>query len=406
MRLRVKNKNLKIKIKESFLRDSKIFIFYLLIFILFLTGCGKKKAAIVRPAALVTACETISKDVPVYIDEIGSATASESVSIRPQASGQITEINFIDGADLKKGDALFTIDPRPYQAALQQAQASLAQSQAALSLAKSEFERAKGLLPSGAVSKDSYEIKQNDVVVKEAVVQSCKAAVQTAQVNLDYCFIRSPIDGRAGKRQVDIGNVVTANSGDVLLTIQRLNPIYADFTITERDLSYVREEMTKDDLETYVRLPDEPDANASKGKLTFLDNAVQGETGTVKLRATLSNANHHFWPGQFVQVRLVLRTIKNAVLAPYEAVQTSQNGPYVYVVKPDSTAELRLVKLGQQQDKMIVISEGLKAGEKVITSGQLTVTPGGKVQIASAAPEQKTQQQQQTNKIIKQTEGK
>jgi multidrug efflux system membrane fusion protein len=365
----------------------------LLLIGLTLPACKKKNVAMERPPALVTISEAVVKDAPAYIDEIGSCTAREVVSVHPQISGQITEIHFTDGADLKKGDLLFSIDPRPNQAALVQAQASLAQSIASLALAKSEFERAKGLLPTGALSKESYDIRQNAVAVGEAQVQAGQAAVQTAQVNLDYCFIRSPIDGRAGQRQVDVGNVVTAsnsnvpNSGTPLLVIQRLDPIYADFTITERDLASVRREMTKDDLKTYVWLPDESDANAREGNLTFLDNAVQEGTGTVKLRATLQNQDHYFWPGQFVKVRLVLRILKDAVLVPSEAIQISQNGPFVYVLRPDSTAELRLVKPGQQQDKLVIVTDGLKVGEKVVTGGQLTVTPGGKVRVQETTPQ-------------------
>ncbi|MFZ0035132.1 MAG: efflux RND transporter periplasmic adaptor subunit [Sedimentisphaerales bacterium] len=357
-----------------------------------LFGCRKKSVAMERPPALVTASEAVARDVPTYIDEIGTCTACEVVSVHPQIAGQITEIHFTDGADLKKGDMLFTIDPRPNQAALVQAQASLAQSTASLALAKSEFERVKTLLPTGAISKEEYDIRQNAVAVGEAQVQASQAAIQTAQVNLDYCFIRSPIDGLAGQRQVDIGNVVTAsnsnvpNSGTPLLVIQRLDPVYADFTITERDLASVRRQMAKDDLKTYVRLPDESDANAREGNLTFLDNAVQEGTGTVKLRATLRNQDHYFWPGQFVRVRLVLSTLKDAVLVPSEAIQISQNGPFVYVIRPDSTAELRLVKLGQQQGNLVVITDGLAAGEKVVTSGQLTVTSGGKVRLQEMTP--------------------
>jgi membrane fusion protein, multidrug efflux system len=338
-----------------------------------------------RPPAQVIVAETIAKDVPLYIDQIGTCTAFEVVSIRPQASGQITEIHFTDGNDLKKGDPLFTIDPRPYQATLKQAKASLAQSKASLDLAKLEFERAQKLLPDNAISKEDYDTRQSAVTVAEAQEQAGQAAVQTAQVNLDYCFIRSPIDGRAGQRQVDIGNTVTANSGTTLLVIQRPNPIYADFTITERDLASVRREMAKGTLKTYVRLPDESDANAREGDLTFLDNAVQEETGTVKLRATLQNTDYHFWPGQFVQVKLVLDILKNAVLAPSEAIQTSQNGSFVYVIGQESMAELRLVKLGQLQGKFVVVTDGLKASEKVVTGGHLMVTPAGKVLVVDAA---------------------
>jgi multidrug efflux system membrane fusion protein len=261
---------------------------------------------------------------------------------------------------------------------------------ASLALAKSEFERAKALVPTGAISKEEYDVRQSAVTVGEAQVQASQAAIQTAQVNLDYCFIHSPIDGLAGQRQVDIGNVVTTaanNGGTLLLVIQRLDPIYADFTITERDLVSVRQKMAEGVLKTYVWLPDEPEANARDGNLTFLDNAVQKGTGTVKLRATLSNPNHYFWPGQFVRVRLVLSILKDAVLVPSGAIRLGQKGSFVYVLKPDSTAELRLVKLGQRQGELVIITEGLKVNEKVLTSGQLAVTPGGKVRVQETTPQ-------------------
>ncbi|MGB8227415.1 MAG: efflux RND transporter periplasmic adaptor subunit, partial [Sedimentisphaerales bacterium] len=334
----------------------------------------------------VSISEAVLQDVPVYIDEIGTCTAYEIVSIRPQVSGQITKIHFTDGADLKKGDLLFTIDPRPYEAALKQAQASLAKSTAALALAKSSFERSKELVSTGAVSKEGYDIKQNAVVLAEAQVQSDQAAVQAAQVNLEYCSIRSPIDGRAGQRCVDVGNVVTANSADagaVLLVIQKLDPIYADFTITEQDLESVRQEMAKGSLKTYVRLPDKPDANACQGTLTFLDNAVKQETSTIKLRATLPNTDRYFWPGQFVHVRLVLSVEKDVVLVPSEAVQNSQSGQFVYVVKPDQTAEFRPVIAKRALDGKTVV-EGVQAKEVVVTDGHLRLVPGAKIQVKTS----------------------
>jgi multidrug efflux system membrane fusion protein len=371
-------------------RITSLAVLLLLLIVLTLSGCGKRPGSFERPPAMVTISDAVSQDVPVYLDQIGTCTAREVVSVHPQITGQITDINFVDGADIKKGDPLFIIDPRPSQAALVVAQASLAQSTAALELAKSELERAKTLIPTGALSREEYDIRQNAVAVGEAQVQASQAAIQTAQVNLGYCFIHSPIDGRAGQRQVDTGNVVTpSNLGNstLLVVIQRLDPIYADFTITERDLKPVRQKMAQGDLKAYVSIPDTPEANSREGTLTFLDNAVQEGTGTVKLRATLQNADHYFWPGQFVQVRLVLSILKDAVLVPSQALQTSQNGPFVYVIKQDSTAELRLIKLGQQQDKLVVATEGLKAGEKVVTSGQLTVTPGAKVRVQEPAPQ-------------------
>ncbi len=361
-------------------------IISLLLVALAFTGCRKKQAAVERQPAWVSVSEALSQDVPVYIDEIGTCTAHEIVSIRPQVSGQITKIHFTDGADLKKGDPLFTIDPRPYEAALKQAQASLTQSTASLNLAKATFERVKELLPTGAISQDGYDTKQNAVILAEAQVQADQAAVQTAQVNLEYCSICSPIDGRAGQRCVDIGNVVIANSTDagaVLLVIQQLDPIYADFTVTEQDLESVRQEMAKGELKAYVKPPDKPDANAREGNLTFLDNAVKQETGTIRLRATVPNTDRYFWPGQFVKVRLVLSIIKDAVLVPSEAVQNGQTGQFIYVVKPDQTVELRLVTAKRTLDGQTVV-DGIKAKEVVVTDGQLRLTDGAKIQIKTS----------------------
>jgi len=351
-----------------------------------LSGCREKDVTIEQPPVWVTVSEAVSQDVPVYIDNIGSCTAREVVSIRPQVSGQITEIHFTDGADLKKGDLLFTIDPRPYEAALKKTQASLTQSIAALTLAKSSFERVKELVSTGAISKEGYDTKQNAVVLAEAQVQSDQAAVQMAQVNLEYCFIHSPIDGRAGQRCVDVGNVVTSNNTDVgavLLVIQQLDPIYADFTIPEQNLESVRQEMAKGALKTYVRLPDKPDANAREGTLTFLDNAVQQETSTIKLRATLPNHDHYFWPGQFVHVRLVLSVEKDVVLVPSEAVQNSQSGQFVYVVKPDQRVEFRPVVANRTLDGQTVV-EGVQAKEVVVTDGHLRLVPSAKVQVKTS----------------------
>jgi multidrug efflux system membrane fusion protein len=221
------------------------------------------------------------------------------------------------------------------------------------------------------------------VILAEAQMQSDQAALQMAQVNLDYCFIHSPIDGRAGQRQVDIGNVVTANSntaGAVLLVIQQLDPIYADFTIPEQSLELVRQEMAKGELKTYVQLPDKPDANARQGTLTFLDNTVKQETSTIKLRATLPNPDRYFWPGQFVHVRLVLSVEKDVVLVPSEAVQSSQTGQFVYVVKSDQTVEFRPVVAKRAIDGRTVV-DGVKAKEVVVTDGHLRLVPGAKVQI-------------------------
>ena len=336
------------------------------------------------PPPLVSVAKAQAQDVPLYLDEIGKSNAFETVTVTPQVGGRITERQFQDGANLTKGQLLFVIDPRPYQAQFDSAKGALAQAKASLELAKVEFERSSALFASKVTSKEDYDTKKSTVAVDQAQVESTEAALETAQLNLEYCYIHSPIQGRAGARLVDIGNVVQANTTGLLL-IQRLDPIYADFTITERDLPNVQKEMTRGTLKTFVRLPSDPEDRARGGKLTFLDNTVQNGTGTVFLRATISNADHHFWPGQFVNVRLVLATQKGAVVIPNQATQISQKGPFVYVVKPDNTADLRLVTLGQRQGDNIVVSQGVAAGENVIVAGQMTVAPNGKVRVDTGA---------------------
>jgi multidrug efflux system membrane fusion protein len=347
---------------------------------------ARKKAppSFERPPAAVTLAVASAQDVPVYLDEIGKTVAREMVSVAPQVTGRMMEIHFTDGGDVKKGDPLFTIDPRPFQAQLDSALATLAQQKAALDLARTQFARYAELVVTKAVSQAEYDTRKNAVAVDEAQVKQAEAAVETARLNLQYCSIRSPIDGRAGRRLVDIGNVVTANSTP-LLTIQKIDPIYADFTVNQNDLTAVQDNMRRGTLKVEVRLPDEADRPLA-GQLTFLDNAVQDATGTVQLRATVDNGERRLWPGRLVKVRLVLSTIQGAVLVPAVAPQMSAKGQFVYVVKEDSTAELRLVKTGQQQGNLVVIEEGVKPGEKVVVNGQLGVTPGGKVRDAGAAP--------------------
>lgn len=382
-------------------------------------GCQKQAPpAFERPPAPVSVVTAVAQDVPVYLDEIGKCVAREVVSIQSQVSGRITKIHFTDGANVKTGDLLFTIDPRPFEAELQQAQANLSRdtalkNQAEANLtrdiaqarnAETEANRYAQLIEQGVVSKEEYDqfrttadTANATVAADRAAVQSAKetikvdeAAITSAVVQLSYCYIHSPIDGRAGQRLVDIGNVVnpgTSGTGSSLLVIQRLDPIYADFTITQNDLSSVQQNMAQGSLKTEVSLPDEPGKSVA-GQLTFLDNAVADATGTVKLRATIPNTDYRLWPGRFVRVRLVLSTQQGAVLVPAAAPQLSAQGQFIYVIKDDSTAEMRPITLGQRQGDMIVISQGLKSGERVVFNGQLGVTPGGKVRIEEPAASQ------------------
>ncbi len=401
-----------------------------------LTACGQDPTrAVERPAAPVVVATAIARDVPVYLEAIGKTVAREVVSIQPQITGPIAAIHFTDGADLKAGDALFTIDPRPFEAALQQAEANvgrdqaqirpaeatLAQSTAAerqaqanlardvaqLENANVQERRYHNLVSEQVISRELYDQVHTTALALRATVEADRAAianaeaavtaaraaletaraalladqavVETARIQLGYTQIRSPILGRAGQRLVDVGNVVTANTS-VLLSIQRLDPIYADFTLPEADLGPIQRHMAQGTLMVEVRLPEAPDGPVA-GQLTFLDNAVQDATATVKLRATIPNGERRFWPGRFVKIRLILRRQPGAVLVPAAAPQQSAKGPFVYVVKEDATAELRVVALGQRQGELVVIAQGVRPGERVVVTGQLGVTPGGKVRI-------------------------
>jgi multidrug efflux system membrane fusion protein len=380
-----------------------------------MTGCvNKAQQSFERPPAPVTVTTVVTQDVPTYLDAIGKTVAREVVSIQPQVSGRIIKIHFTDGADVKKGDLLFTIDTRPFEVNVQQAKANLSRDQALkkqaeANLAKeiaqakwgeTQVNRYRQLAAEGVVAREQYEqLRANldslnaSVEAARAVVHSADeaikvdaAAIESAKVQLSYCYIRSPIDGRAGQRLVDIGNVVNpggandSGNGNSLLMIERLEPIYADFTISQNDLTLVQQQMRAGTLKAEVRLPDSSDEPVV-GELTFLDNAVQNTTGQVNLRATIPNPGHRFWPGRFVNIRLVLNTIRGAVLVPATAPQMSAKGSFVYVVKEDSTAEQRPVTLGQRQGDLIVVESGVQPGERVITNGQLGVTPGGKVLI-------------------------
>ena len=383
-----------------------------------LAGCvNKAQPNFERPPAPVVVSTAVSQDVSTYMDALGKIVARETVSIQPQVSGRITKIHFTDGANVRRGQLLFTVDPRPFEANLRQAQANLAKNVAAKKQAeanlareiarenwgRAQVERYRTLVEQGVVPSEQYgqlradydSLKANSEAARAAVrsadetIKVDQAAIETVKVQLSYCYIHSPIDGRAGQRLVDIGNVVNPGGpsssesaggvpGNSLLVIERLDPIYADFTISQNNLTSVQEQMRAGTLSAEVRLPDTADDPVT-GPLTFIDNAVQTETGQVTLRATLPNPGHRFWPGRFVNIRLLLGRVQGAVLVPATAPQMSAAGSYVYVIKPDSTAEQRTISLGQRQGDLIVVEKGVAAGEKVVVNGQLGVTPGGKV---------------------------
>jgi membrane fusion protein, multidrug efflux system len=337
----------------------------LVVLLLLIRGfVGRQKPAPPPAPRPVEVAKVIPKDVPLYLDEIGTTAAYETVQIQAQVTGQIVAREFKDGVDVKKGDLLFRIDPRPYEAALASAQADLALNQATLK--RQEELRAKNVSAS-----QEWDTAQ-------ANARRSEAAVAAAQVNLDHCYIKSPIDGRAGMRTVDVGNVVAPGANTSLLTIMGMDPIYTDFSVAEPDLPLVRRYLDNPNLQVVTDAGEDNIAPRS-GSLYFIDNAVQPGAGTVRLRGVTPNPDRALWPSQFVHVRLILDLLKDSKLVPSGAVQIGQNGPYIFVVKPDSTLDLRQVKPGQTQGDFTVITEGVKTGETVVVSGQLQLAPGAKV---------------------------
>jgi membrane fusion protein, multidrug efflux system len=339
----------------------------LIVLVLMLRSFTAEEKAPTRPGPRpVTAAKVLTQDVPLYIDEVGTCAAFETVQIQAQVGGQIIAREFQDGADVKKGDLLFRIDPRPYEAALAHAQADLALNQA--NLKRQETLRAQNV----TAGQEWDTAKAN--------AQKAEAAVKAAQVNLDHCYIKSPIDGRVGLRNIDVGNVVGPGS-PALVTIQGMDPIYTDFTVAEPDLPLVRRYLATGKLKVLTDAEDD-ELPPREGELTFIDNSLQPGTGTVKARAITPNPDRALWPSQFVRARLILETLKDSKLVPSGAVQIGQNGPYVFVVKDDSTLELRQVRPGQRHGDLTVVTEGVKADERVVVSGQLQLTPGAKVVVS------------------------
>ena len=355
----------------------------------FFGGCSRESSANARgsggsPPVPVLIAKATNQNVPVLIQVIGNVMQYSQVIIRSQVTGQLKEVNFKEGEEVKQGDLLFTIDPRPFQAALEQARANLARDQAQLENAQIQFERTQKLFDSQLVSQEDFDNARAAVDAQRGGVLADQAAVTNAELNVEFTKIRSPIDGRTGGLTVHAGNIIKAED-DVMVTINQIHPIYVVFSVPEQYLPEIKKEMRQAPLKVSVSIPNQENPS-HEGTLTFVDNAVDTTTGTIQLKATFANEDNALWPGQFVQVALTLSVLENAVVVPTQAVQTGQNGQFVYVVQPDQTVEMRPVITGIEQDGGTVIKSGVKVGETVVTDGQLRLVPGSKVNIKSPEP--------------------
>ena len=345
-----------------------------------LSGCSKKvEKTKGRPPALVTTASATQQNVPVLIKAIGNMEASESVVVRTQISGELTKVAFREGQDVQKGALLFQLDPRTYQAAIRKAEATLARDKVIMVNARKDYERYSQLVKDGIVTQEQAEGYRTKAESAAADMAADVAAVDSAREQLAYCTINSPISGRLGVLAVNRGNVVKAND-TVLVTINKLTPIYDSFTLPEKELPEMKRQMAGGRITVEAEVPGTTGIK-EKGIVSFIDNTVDPTTGTIRLKASFDNASKQLWPGQFVNLSLILGMKNNAVVIPSQAIQTGQNGQFVFVVKPDATADIRQVVSGPVSQEMTVIEKGLQPGEQVVIDGQMRVIPGGKVEI-------------------------
>jgi len=324
------------------------------------------------------------KNIPLQLKVIGNVEAYNSVSIKALVGGEVEGVYFREGQDVKKGDLMFKIDSRPYSAILKQAEATLARDLAQAKNAEEQARRYALLVQKEYVSKDQYDQLRANADALAAAVEADKATVENSRLLLEYCTIKSPINGRVGSVLVNTGNVIKAND-ITMTTINQIVPTYVAFSVPEQNLSDIKKYTAKKELKVDAIIPGD-EKRPAHGELTFIDNAVDKTTGTIKLKGTFANSDRRLWPGQFVDVILTLTTEMNRVVVPSQAIQTGQQGKYVYVIKDDLSAEFRLVTMERTQDNLAVISEGLAAGEKVVTDGQLRLVPGTKVEIKNEKP--------------------
>ena len=363
------------------------------------TGGARSREAV--PVLVVTA---VQKAVPVQLRAVGNVEPFTTVSIKSQVTGVLMEAHFKEGQDVKKGQQLFTIDPRPFEAALRQAEANMQRDNAQLKNLREQVRRYAELVEKQYVSREQYDLIKTNADAAEAVVEADKAAVENAKVQLSYCYIYSPVSGRVGSLLVNEGNLVRVNDGAPLVIINQVNPINVTFSVPEQHLSDLKRHMTAGQLKVDASFQSD-EGRPEQGRLEFVDNAVDRSTGTIKLKAVFANTERRLWPGQFINVALTLTTQPNAVVIPSEAVQVGQDGQHVFVVQPDNRVEVRPVTLGTTSGGEAVIIKGLAAGEQIVREGQFLLGPGSRIEIKDTAVSQGKEEKRERKAKAKTQEG-
>jgi membrane fusion protein, multidrug efflux system len=374
--------------KHAAVRLRLSILFLALSAVLLLSGCNKNQSQVAassggRPPAPVVVASVEQRDIPVQIHAIGNVESYQTVQIRSQVNGQIQKIFFKEGEDVRQGQPLFQLDKRPFQADLEKAIGQMKHDQAQAENSRIQSERYSGLEKQGIVSHEQAEQLRAQAKADASAVEADKAAVEAARVQLQYTDIVAPIDARTGVLMINLGNLVKANDTPYLVQLNQVTPVYVTFSVPEANLDRVRHRFSSGQLKV-LAYPKGQSDHPAEGRLTFIDNGVDTTTGMFKLKATFQNKDRRLWPGEFVDVALELSTQKNALVVPTKAIQTGQQGEYVYVVRTDSTAESRPVKTAGAYQNLTLISDGLKTGEQVIVNGQLRVAPNAKVVIQGA----------------------
>jgi membrane fusion protein, multidrug efflux system len=344
-------------------------------------GGGRSRGGEVVPVLVATA---VQKSVPLQIRAVGNVEAYTTVSVKSQVTGVLQQAHFKEGQDVKKGQLLFTVDPRPLEAALKQAEANLARDTAQLNNLREQVRRYAELVQKQYVSREQYDQIKTNADAAESVVDADRAAVENAKVQLSYCYIYSPVNGRVGSLLVNEGNLVRVNDGTPLVVINQINPINVTFAVPEQHLADLKRHMAGGRLKVDARFPSD-EGRPEQGGLAFVDNAVDRSTGTIKLKAEFSNQERRLWPGQFVNIALTLATQADAVVIPSEAVQVGQEGQHVFVVKEDKRVEVRPVTIGQTNEGEAIIAKGLAAGEQVVREGQFLLGPGSRIEVKDSS---------------------
>ena len=349
------------------------------------TACDRTKAA-ASPASAVPVLAALAeqKDVPVQVRAIGGVEAYSTVAVKTQVTGELTGVYFKEGDDVKKGQLLFTLDKRPFEAEVKKQESNLVHDLAQAANARAQQKRYESLVKAGVVSSEAYDQFATAASALDAAVEADRAAVENARVQLQYCSIYSPINGRTGNLIVHRGNMIKANDNPPLVNINQVQPIYVAFTVPEQYLGEIKQLSAQGKLRVEAKVPND-EHGPVPGSLSFFDNSVDPSTGTIKLKGEFVNGDRRLWPGQFVDAVLTLRTQPQAIVVPSQAVQNGQQGQYVFVIKKDMTVESRPVTVIQGLDGKVIVEKGLAAGEQVVTDGQLRLVPGARVEIKQAS---------------------